>query len=203
MDTEEILVPIAALNNYDYCPRCCWYIYVAGEWSDNEFTVAGTRQHQRVDTGEFYSETGLKQWRAMPLHAQHLGLIGKADLVEEMEGRVYPVEYKVGPSAKWRNDRLQLCAQALALEEMLDVQIDRAFMYYAASHQRIAVELNEELRQETENAIAAVRMMLITGDCPPNPYKPQCRGCSLYDVCLPKETEKARATIALRELEIK
>lgn len=197
MDIDEVLVPIAALNNYDYCPRCCWYIYVAGEWNDNEFTVAGTRQHQRVDTGEFSSETGLKQWRSMPLHATSLGLVGKADLVEEVNGQIYPVEYKVGPSAKWRNDRLQLCAQALALEEMLDVQIPSAFMYYAASHQRIAVDLDPELRQQTQSAIHAVRQMLITGACPPNPYKPQCRGCSLHEVCLPIETEKAKAAIAL------
>ncbi len=197
MDIDEVLVPIAALNNYDYCPRCCWYIYVAGEWTDNEFTVAGIRQHQRVDTGEFYSETGLKQWRAMPLHATHLGLIGKADLVEEVNGQIYPVEYKVGPSAKWRNDRLQLCAQALALEEMLNVQIPQAYMYYAASHQRLAVVLDQEMRQQTKDAINAVRQMLTTGACPPNHYKPQCRGCSLYEVCLPIETEKARAAIAL------
>ena len=197
MDIDEVLVPIAALNNYDYCARCCWYIYVAGEWTDNEFTVAGTRQHQRVDAGEFSSETGLKQWRSMPLHAKGLGLIGKADLVEERNGDVYPVEYKVGPSARWRNDRLQLCAQALALEEMLHIQIPQGFMYYAASHQRMLVDLDLELRQQTEDTIKAVRQMLITGACPPNPYKPQCRGCSLYDICLPIETEKARAAIAL------
>jgi len=192
MNTDDVFVPIAALNNYDYCPRCCWYIHVAGEWIDNEYTIAGTRQHQRVDGGEFSSETEVKQWRAMPLHAHHLGLIGKADLVEEVNGQIYPVEYKVGPSAKWRNDHLQLCAQALALEEMLAVEIPQAYMYYAASHQRIAVELTPLLRQQTEQTIAAVREMLITGNCPPNLYKPQCRGCSLSEVCLPKETEKAK-----------
>jgi CRISPR-associated exonuclease Cas4 len=197
MIDDEILVPIAALNNYDYCPRCCWHIYVAGEWTDNQFTIAGTRQHQRVDSEEFTSQTSLKQWRSLSLYSHKLGLIGKADLVEELDQKIYPVEYKVGPSAKWRNDHLQLCAQALALEEMLNIKIEQAFMYYAASHQRISVELNQTLREQTLNTINKVRQMLITGNCPDNLDKPQCRGCSLYEICLPKETEKAKLFISL------
>ena len=193
---SEISVPIAALNNYDYCPRCCWHIYVAGEWLDNQYTVAGIRQHHRVDEGEYSSQTNLKQWRSLPLHAASLGLIGKADLVEESNGQIYPVEYKVGTTAKWRNDRLQLCAQALALEEMLNITIPQAFMYYVASHQRVGVELDNILRQQTIDAIDAVKKMMTTGDCPPNPVKPQCRGCSLYDICLPLETEQAKIFIA-------
>lgn len=127
MNSDQYLVPIAALNNYNYCPRCCWYIYVTGEWQDNQFTIAGTRQHERVDGGEFTSETNLKQWRSLPIYSHKLGLIGKADLVEQIDDQIYPVEYKVGSSAKWKNDHLQLCAQALALEEMLNINIPRAF----------------------------------------------------------------------------
>jgi CRISPR-associated exonuclease Cas4 len=195
MNSDQYLVPIAALNNYNYCPRCCWYIYVTGEWQDNQFTIAGTRQHERVDGGEFTSETNLKQWRSLPIYSHKLGLIGKADLVEQIDDQIYPVEYKVGSSAKWKNDHLQLCAQALALEEMLNINIPRAFMYYAASHQRLIVDLNDDLRCQTIKTIEQVRQMLITTKCPPNPYQPQCKGCSLYDICLPKETQKAKLAI--------
>jgi CRISPR-associated exonuclease Cas4 len=148
-----------------------------------------------VDGGEFTSETNLKQWRSLPIYSHKLGLIGKADLVEQIDDQIYPVEYKVGSSAKWKNDHLQLCAQALALEEMLNINIPRAFMYYAASHQRLIVDLNDDLRCQTIKTIEQVRQMLITTKCPPNPYQPQCKGCSLYDICLPKETQKAKLAI--------
>ncbi|KRH98113.1 MULTISPECIES: CRISPR-associated protein Cas4 [Cylindrospermopsis] len=192
MNDEQSLVPIAAINNYNYCPRCCWYIYVTGEWQDNEFTIAGTRQHERVDSGEFTSETNLKQWRSLPLYSYKLGLIGKADLVEQSGDEIYPVEYKVGYSAKWQNDHLQLCAQTLALEEMLNISIPKAFMYYAASHQRLVVDMDDNLRRQTIQIIQEIREMLVTTKCPPNNYQSKCKGCSLYDICLPKETEKAR-----------
>lgn len=198
LNYDEVFVPIASLNNYNYCPRCCWYIYVTGEWQDNQFTIAGTRQHQRVDSEEFTQENNLKQWRSLPLYSEKLGLIGKADLVEEIDGQLYPVEYKVGTSAKWKNDHLQLCAQALALEEMLKITIPIAYMYYAGSHQRIPVQLDDYLRQQTINKIEEIKQMLITGKCPPNPYKSECRGCSLYDICLPKETAQAQLAIQLQ-----
>ena len=195
---EDLFIPISALNQYTFCPRRCWYMHVAHEFFDNPHTVEGTLLHERADSGEATRRGDLWQVRSVYLYSTRYGLTGKADLIEEQSGEIYPVEYKKGRRGEWSNDQVQLCAQALALEDMLCRDIPRGFLYYAATGRRQEVPLTEELRQETIETIARVRALLRGGQRPPAIYASKCKGCSLYRVCLPRETALLQATLKER-----
>jgi len=186
---------LSALNQYDYCPRRCYYIFVENIFVDNEHTVEGTLLHQRVDAGESSSRDGAIQTRSVYLYARNLGVCGKADVIEERKGEMYPIEHKKGKRGQWTNDVLQLCAQALCLEEMTGREVSKGYIYYATTGRRQEVEFTAELRQQTLATIAAVRQLIDSGTRPPNPYTPRCKGCSLYDFCLPKETARLQHSI--------
>jgi len=181
---------LSALNQYDYCPRRCYYIFVENIFVDNEHTVEGELLHARAHSGEVSARDGVLQFRSVYLYAHRLGICGKADVIEERNGELYPVEHKKGRRGAWVNDALQLCAQALCLEEMTGAPVAKGYIYYAATGRRQEVLFSPELRQQTLATIAAVRRLIETGERPPNPYTPRCKGCSLYDICLPKETAR-------------
>ncbi len=184
---------ISALNHFDYCPTRCYWIYVAGEFQDNEYTVEGEIVHENVHKTMKTTRGDLVQLRRVHTYSRRYGLIGFADLVEEKAGEIYPVEYKRGRRGDWKNDKLQLCAQALCIEEMLDEsKIPKGFIYYAASGKRVGVVFDEELRKYTTETIEKVRELMRSNLKPPAVYKNKCQGCSLYPVCLPKEQEKAK-----------
>jgi CRISPR-associated exonuclease Cas4 len=191
---EDLFIPISALNQYTFCPRRCWYMHVAHEFFENAHTVAGTLLHERADSGDATRRGELWQVRSVYLHSTRYGVTGKADLIEEQSGEIYPVEYKKGRRGEWGNDQVQLCAQALALEDMLRCDVPRGFLYYAATGRRQEVPLTEALRQETIETIARVRELLRGDQRPPATYAPKCQGCSLYRVCLPRETALLQAT---------
>jgi CRISPR-associated exonuclease Cas4 len=189
---SDNLIPIASLNQYSYCPHRCWRMFCAGEFEDNQYTIEGTSLHDRVHTlGEGFREETW-QVRAIWLKSEKYGLIGKADLVESTEGTIYPVEYKRGKKGEWDNDELQVCAQALCLEEMTGQTILRGYVYYAQSHQRQLVEITEELRESAIAAIAAVQNLFQTGKMPSAIYTQRCKGCSLYSRCLPQAATKVQ-----------
>jgi len=188
----EEFIFLSALNQYDYCPRRCYYIFVENVFVENEHTVEGTLLHQRVDSGENSIHDGVIQTRSVYLYARNLGVCGKADVIEERAGELYPVEHKKGRHGEWINDALQLCAQALCLEEMTGREVNKGYIYYATTGRRQEVVFTPELRQQTLATIAAVRQLIDSGDRPPNPYTTRCRGCSLYDICLPRETSRLR-----------
>lgn len=186
------LVFLSALNQYDYCPRRCYYIFVENVFVDNEHTVEGSLQHTRANSGETSFRDETLQLRSVYLYSQTLGISGKADVIEERRGELYPVEHKKGRRGDWRNDALQLCAQALCLEEMTGKEVRKGYLYYAATGRRQEIEFSPELRQQTIETIASVCRLIESGERPPNPYTPRCKGCSLYDVCLPKESARLR-----------
>ncbi len=183
-------IPIAALNQYSYCPHRCWRMFCAGEFVDNQYTIEGTSLHQRVHTLGASNQGETYQVRAIWLKSDRYGLIGKSDLLEEIDGQWYPVEYKRGQRGEYDNDELQVCAQALCLEEMTGRSIGQGYIYYAHSHQRVLVEIDEALRQEAIETIAAVTELLTTGTMPKAIYTTRCKGCSLFEHCLPKAIEK-------------
>lgn len=189
MDAEDFIF-LSALNQYDYCPRRCYYIFVENIFTENEHTVEGTLQHARANSGETSTRDETLQLRSVYLYSRSLGICGQADVIEERAGEIYPVEHKKGRRGDWRNDALQLCAQALCLEEMNGKSVARGYIYYAATGRRQEVEFSSELRQQTLDTIAAVRRLIGLGERPPNPYTPRCKGCSLYDICLPRETAR-------------
>jgi CRISPR-associated exonuclease Cas4 len=183
---------LSALNQYDYCPRRCYYMFVENVFLDNEHTVEGSLQHARANSSEISTRDDALQLRSVYLYSRQLGISGRADVIEEKGGVLYPVEHKKGRRGEWQNDALQLCAQALCLEEMSGKIVPKGYIYYAATGRRQEVEFDPELRQQTIATIAAVRQLLESGVRPPNPYTPRCKGCSLYDICLPKETARLR-----------
>jgi CRISPR-associated exonuclease Cas4 len=187
---ENDYIPIAALNQYSYCPHRCWRMFCAGEFVDNQYTIEGTGLHQRVHTVGAGNQGETYQVRAIWLKSDRYGLVGKADLIEEVDGRWYPIEYKRGNRGEYDNDELQVCAQALCLEEMTGQAIGQGYVYYALSHQRVLVEIDQALRQMAIETIAAVTDLLRTGKMPRPVYSPRCKGCSLAEHCLPKAVEK-------------
>jgi len=188
--TELDYVPIAALNHYKYCPHRCWRMFCIGDFTDNQYTIEGTSLHDRVHTvGEGHRED-VRQIRAVWLKSERYGLIGKADLIEAEDGQWYPVEYKRSHRGEFDNDDLQVCAQALCLEEMTGQSVQVGYLYYAQSRQRQLVNISDPLRQETIATLNAVRTLLETGTMPKAVYMPRCRGCSLFQNCMPQAVEK-------------
>ena len=183
-------IPIAALNHYAYCPHRCWRMFCTGEFLDNEYTIEGTSLHDRVHTIGEAQRDDTWQIRAIWLQSERYRLTGKADLVESDSGQLYPVEYKRGKRGEWDNDELQVCAQALCLEEMTGQSIPTGYIYYAHSHQRQRVEISTELRQQAIATIQAVQTLLETGKMPKAVYSKRCQGCSLYSRCLPQAADK-------------
>jgi CRISPR-associated exonuclease Cas4 len=184
---------ISALNQFDYCPRRCYLMFVEQQFTDNEHTTEGSLLHARADEPGATRRGDTIQFRSIWLYSETHGLYGRADVVEEKNGRLYPVEIKKGRRGDWKNDQLQLCAQALCLEEMLSCEpIDTGYIYYATTARRQAVTLDAEIRQQTLATIESVRELLRTQHRPEAEYGPRCKGCSLYSICLPRETSKLR-----------
>lgn len=182
---HEWIVPIAAIEHHVYCPRQCALIHVDGLWLDNIHTVRGERGHRRVDSGETRSERGRVVLRAVPLWSEALGLSGRADAVEvEPDGRVVPVEYKMGTRHGQAAD-LQLCAQALCLEEMLGVAVPEGFLWFSGPRRRVPVSIDSALRDRTLEAIEEIRSWMKAQRLPPPVDDARCKQCQLLDLCQP------------------
>jgi CRISPR-associated exonuclease Cas4 len=205
-DTENELIVIAALNQYVFCPRRCALMFVEGVWSDNEHTALGSLQHEHADKPGYETDDGATVLRGLPVFSRRYGIAGKADIVEVREAagdvdgsrpgdrqsgvekQYIPVEYKKGRRRKFENDDVQLCAQALCLEEMFGVPVPAGFIYHTASKRRRRVVFDEGLRRETERTIQAVRELMAEGKAPAAVLLPRCDGCSLRQTCMPELT---------------
>lgn len=184
-------LPISYINQYAYCPRRFWYMYVQGEMEINAHVLRGVQAHERAHTPGYETVTeGVRVHRRVYVYSHRYLLTGYCDLVEEHpDGVLVPVEYKQGRQGKWSNDRAQLCAQALCLEEMTGKEIQRGAIFYFGSRRRVQVTFDATLRSETVALIHAMRDTLTQGQIPPHTDQTgRCRGCSLVDVCLPKES---------------
>jgi CRISPR-associated protein Cas1 len=203
MSDQQDLIPLRALNQVTYCPRLYYLEYVEAVMPINEHVEDGLFQHRRVDDASLQNrprkEAGAVHTRSVQLSSTRLGLTGKLDLVEEKDGQVYPVEYKrgTGPTAGdgqqpyWDNDAVQVCAQAMLLEEELGTSINKGILYYIGSKTRVEVPLGSDLRDQTLRAIQTIRD-LEQRDAPPEPLpselRHRCFGCSLAPICQPEET---------------
>lgn len=195
----EIVVPISAIEHHEYCARQCAIIHVDGVWSDNPHTVRGQRGHRRVDSGAHRRERGALVLRAIPLWSETLGLSGRADAVEITDGAVRPVEYKAG-SRHGRAADLQVCAQAMCLEEMLDVEVPYGYVWYAAIRRRSRVDFTTMLRSKVLVIVESIRELLRSGRLPVAPNDARCRECQLLHHCLPEISDgRDRVTRFLRE----
>jgi CRISPR-associated exonuclease Cas4 len=205
MFDEADLLPLSALQHYAYCPRQCALIHVEQQWSENRFTAEGRAQHDRVDRPEHEIRDGVRLEYAVPLRSLRLGLIGKADVIEfypseeaqhfksqisdlKLPVRVLPVEHKRGKPKPDHCDWVQLCAQALCLEEMLGVEIPAGAIFYGQPRRRQQVEFTPELRAETEETARKLHELIQGGKTPPPDYdEKKCSACSLMDICMPQK----------------
>jgi len=182
---EWPVVLISALEHFSYCPRQCALIHVEQTYTENLYTLRGRLAHERVHESGTTSRPNQQVVRRMRLWSERLGLTGQADLVEFGPGGPYPVEFKVG-RVQGPHAAVQLCAQALCLEEMLAVAVPAGAIYSHATHRRVEVRFDAELRSATEAAVRAVREQLSVQRLPPAPNDARCRRCSLRDACLPE-----------------
>lgn len=181
---DVIEVPISALEHYSYCQRQCALIHVEQTFEENIFTVKGRLAHERIDAADKEIARGVRVLRGVPLWSERYRLRGKADVVEMRLDGPYPVEYKVG-HRRGRHADLQLCAQALCLEEMLGVPVPKGAIFYHAARRRHEVSIDQALRDETVSATNAIRTMLLAQSLPAAPNDARCPSCSLIDACLP------------------
>ena len=185
------VVLISAIEHFAYCPRQCALIYCDGMWSDNAHTVRGRRAHRRVDSGKHRQERGRKVLRAIPVWSETLGLSGRADAVEIVGETVCPVEYKSGVRHGTSAD-LQLCAQALCLEEMLDVDISHGFIWYGGPRRRVRVDFPLALRDEVKDIVKRIRRQILTAELPAAVHDQRCKQCQFLQFCLPEITSSPK-----------
>jgi len=214
--TPEAL-PLSLLNDFLYCPRRAALKAVEGWREANEHTVRGDIAHEHADLPGYEVAKGVTVLRALPVWSERLGLSGKCDIVEvqspkskvqslESEDRseesklapaiagefksLAPVEYKKGKRRAFENDDAQLCAQALCLEEMFGVPVERGAVFHAASKRRREVEFTAALRKLTEDGVGELHQLVASGQVPAAVFKPACEECSLYEICVPQVTSR-------------
>ena len=197
----EPVVAISAIEHYVYCPRQCALIHCDGVWSDNRHTVRGERAHKRVDSGEHRRERGRLVLRAIPLWSETLGLTGRADAVEIEAGTIRPVEYKAGVRHGLAAD-LQVCAQAMCLEEMFTTRIDEAFVWFGGTRRRERVACSDDLRLQVVEIVSAIRVQMTSGRLPDAPNDRRCSECQLLHHCLPALTSNSSAVDAYVRTEV-
>jgi CRISPR-associated exonuclease Cas4 len=198
---EADLVQLSALQHFMFCPRQCALIHVEQIWVESGLTAEGRLQHERVDAGGAETRRDLKRVFGLPIRSLRLGLVGKADVVEfhrQVDGTwiPYPVEHKRGRRKEEDWDRVQLCAQALCLEEMLQVAVAGGALFYGKEQRREVVAIGDDLRRKTEEVAAAVHRLIADGCTPPPNYTKKCDSCSLVQVCLPRGVGGGKSRVA-------
>jgi len=182
---EGELVVISALERFSYCPRQCALVHLESAWEENLFTTRGRHLHESVHEEGTELIAGERHERSLPIWSRRLGLTGKSDLVEFRDGIPYPVEYKVGKKRKGRHEELQLCAQAVCLEEMFGVTVECGAIYWHGSRKRQEVAVTEELRVRLELTVPRLRELLERRILPEPPNDERCPDCSLNAACMP------------------
>lgn len=189
MDDEFIM--ISAVSQWAYCPRRCGLIHVEHCFEDNEFTIMGESEHERADQPITRTEKSITVERALPIWSDTRRLTGKADIVEfHPSGKIVPVEYKHGPHVKNYPAELQLCAQAVCLEEMFHCEVTEAALFSSVSRQRAPVSITDILRQQLDQAISEIMQMMDQEELPEAYNDARCDKCSLNHVCMPQTSKQ-------------
>ncbi|MDP4034216.1 MAG: CRISPR-associated protein Cas4 [Pseudorhodobacter sp.] len=195
-------IPLSALQHATYCLRQAALIHLERLWADNRFTAEGDVLHAVADKGGKRQARGVRRVMALAVSSARLGIAGVCDMVEFVAEVPFPVEYKRGKPKLHRADQVQLCAQALCLEEMTGQKVAEGALYYAETHRRVVVPFDADLRALTEAVVADLRVVLASGTTPPpTPHKSRCRSCSLLELCRPQLY--ARPVLAWRAKELR
>ncbi len=213
MFSEDQLLPISALQHLAFCERQWALIHLEGIWTENRLTAEGRSMHERADEPETEVRGDVRIARGLKLRNLRLGLAGKADVVEfhlekevdsgkacKLDGvegfwRPVPVEYKHGSPKPEPYDEIQLCAQTMCLEEMLNVKIEEGAIFYGRPRRREKVEFDDDLRMHTEKLAANLHRLTQQGKTPMAQYEKRCESCSLIDYCMPRITERKKDVV--------
>jgi len=217
---EDDLIPLSALQHLLFCERQCALIHLEREWVENRLTTEGNLLHKNAHSAKAKTRDGVRTTRSLPLRSFQLGLSGQADIVEwrppaDLGDRqadqtlaqflassrssgltdwtITPIEYKRGKPKHNDCDRVQLCAQAMCLEEMLNTSILCGQIFYGTQRRRFDVEFDNELRATTSRAAARLHQLITSRVTPPAVYEKKCESCSLIGVCLPRVTQQQRS----------
>lgn len=182
---ERDFIALSALQHYLFCPRQCALIHVEQLWAEDAATMEGKLLHEAVDAGAAERRSHVRIARGVALRSHALGVAGRADVVEFHGDRPFPVEYKRGRPKSHRADEVQLCAQALCLEEMLATEVPAGALFYGEKRRRMPVPFVPELRALTQRIAAEARAMILSQRTPPPLLTPACRRCSLEQLCQP------------------
>lgn len=193
------LIPLSLLTQYGYCPRRCGLLAIDGLWAENEYTAEGRAAHERVHTARAEKHGDTVLLCEYPVFSREMGISGLCDCVElhassegvsvPFDGKtytLYPVEYKHGTVRDEHEYHIQLCAQAMCLEEHFKTEIPRGAIFYINAHRRDEVELTESLRAETKRLAAQIHAMIASEQIPQAVYSAKCKKCSLAEDCQPK-----------------
>lgn len=204
--SEDELLPVSALQHLRFCERQCALIHIENVWAENRLTVEGKHLHERVHEAGSEARGDVRIARGVRLRSLALGLTGVADVVEfnradqgvrlpEIEGiwMPFPVEYKRGRPKPEPWDEVQLCAQALCLEEMLATSIAAGALFYGTTHRRQEVSFDSTLRGQTEEAARRLHELVEAGVTPKAIYEKKCEKCSLLHLCMPETAGRGKS----------
>lgn len=214
--SEEDFIAISGLQHLAFCPRQWGLIHLDQEWEENRLTAEGRTLHERVDEGYREFRRGIRQYSGLRVQNRKLGMYGRLDVLEVIEtvgpevnipllnlsGRwiLHPVEFKRGKPKKHIADKVQLCAQALCLEEMTGSSVLSGSIFYGEIRRREDVELDENLREKTLELIALGHSLMNSRILPAAESLSHCRACSLRDICMPRSAQNYRAVTYYKEL---
>lgn len=200
--TEENLLALSGIQHFAFCQRQWALIHIEKQWNENLRTVEGKQLHERVDNPDFFeARGGILTTRSMPLSSYTLGFYGVADIIEfhavkangiTLNGREgkwipIPVEYKRGSPKKDIIDEVQLCAQAMCLEEMLNINVEYGYLFYGETKHRTKVLFENVLKNQVVKLSEEMHILFKQQFTPKaNKKDKNCKSCSLVDVCLPK-----------------
>jgi CRISPR-associated exonuclease Cas4 len=208
METDDLL-PLSGLQHLIYCERQFALIHVEQIWAENALTISGAQLHEKADLPGQSFGADVRVARAVWLRSERLRLVGKADVVEfHREGgpdgrelwRPFPVEYKRGRPKPGGADEVQLCAQAICLEEMLGLDVSRGALYYGTTRRRKPVEFTAGLRGRVEEAARRCHELFAARVTPRVARNPRCEKCSLRELCLPEITGDPSRAVTFRAL---
>lgn len=199
--TEDALLPLSALQHLLFCERQCALIHIEQLWAENRFTAEGRVLHDRAHEGPNQTRLGIRVTRGLPVRSLRLGLSGQCDVVEfHRDGTILPIEYKRGKPKAHRADEVQVCAQAVCLEEMLQLPsgaIPKVSLFYGRTRRRHDVPLDMDLRELTKALARRLHRLISSGNTPRASYlAAKCDTCSLLELCQPKALRFKRGAAA-------
>lgn len=210
MYKEDELLPISGLTHFAYCERRAILVLVEQQWHENKFTAEGQQMHEHVHSQDVENRKEIRTVCGLKIHSLQLGLTGVADIVEfektttnikaiSINGSIdkwmiYPVEYKRGKPDNRYCDEIQLCAQAICLEEMLHAEISEGALYYGTPRRRVEIKFDNKLRSETSTLAKRLHETYVKQNIPKAVYAKHCDNCSLVNICMPHLCENIKAS---------